>query len=462
MKTSSPFGPARSLGPTIASIAVCLAVSAGCSSPPMQPEHGPASTSAPLPPVTTTASTSAAVSSGTAAETNEPAPKASATSEEMATVAKGDTAFALALYAKAKEEPNTLISPASARIVLAMTFSGAKGATASQMAKTLAIPDDPKTHDAFGAILGQWQSWATSKEATSQGQPFTLRAVNRLFGQKGKVFQPAFLSLVSDKYGAPLEQLDFQAAADASRKHINQWVEDRTEKRIKDLLAPPHVTAGTRLVLVNALYFKADWQSPFEKSATQDADFFVTPQSKGRVPMMSRDGSFRYAETPDAQILEMPYRGAPVAMTIVLPRAKDGLGKIESALSPAGLDAWLTKLAPTTVRVHFPKFRVEWGKDLGPMLVALGMTDAFDGAKADFSGMTGTKELFIGAVVQKTFCEVDEKGTEAAAATAVVMAPGSAAPAAPAKDFLADHPFLFMIRDTKTGSLLFLGRFSKP
>lgn len=383
----------------------------------------------------------------------------------MAAAAKGDADFALALYAKVKGGQNVLFSPASARIALAMTYAGAKGATAEQMAKVLALPNDPKAHDAFGAILGQWQSWTTVKVPTSveePNQPFQLRVANRLFGQKGRPFSPAYLSLLTDKYGAPLEQIDFKAAPEPARKHINEWVEDHTEKRIKDLLPANSVKSDTKLVLVNALYFKADWVQKFEKTATRDADFFVAAGSKVKAPMMNKTDHYEYAETADAQVLQMRYVGAPVAMTIVLPRAKDGLAQLEASLTPAALADWTGKLKQERVNVSLPKFKVESTFQLAETLGQLGMTDALDAGKADFSGMDGTRELFIGAVIQKTFCNVDESGTEAAAATAVMMRAGGAAPTAPPKDFTADHPFLFMIRDTKTGSLLFIGRLVKP
>ena len=431
------------------SCALSLAFSAsapGCSSStPVKPEPATsaatATTSAkPAPAV----STAAAPSSTTAPAADSPAPKATASNAEMAAAAKGDTDFALSLYAKVKGDENVLLSPASARIALAMAYAGAKGATAEQMAKVLVIPNDPKTHDAFGATLGLWQSWASAKVPSAPeapNQPPTLRIANRLFGQKGRPFLPAYLTLVSDKYGAPLEQLDFKTAADQSRKHINQWVEDRTEKRIKDLLQPPAVTADTRLILVNALYFKADWQDKFEKNQTRDQEFFTTPDKKVKTPMMSQTASYRYAETTDAQALELGYLGAPLAMTFLLPKAKDGLSKLEASLTPAALGDILKKLGPERVQVTLPKLKIESSFSLGKALAALGMTDAFVFGKADFSGMDGTKELFISDVIQKTFCAVDEDGTEAAAATAVVARAGAGAPSAPPKAFLADHPF---------------------
>lgn len=453
----------RRLAPWALALSTCLGALSGCStSTPVQPDRQTSTT----PTGTSSAPTATATSSGapTAAMT-DPAPRATASEAEMAAAAKGDSEFAFALYGRVKGADNVLLSPASARIALAMTYAGAKGATAEQMARVLAIPDDPKTHDAFGAILGLWRSWATVQvpsDPQAPNEPFQLRVANRLFGQKGRPFLPAYLTLLKDKYGAPLEEVDFKSAPEPARQHINQWVEDRTEKRIKDLLPGGSVRSDTRLVLVNAIYFKADWLDKFEKSRTHDADFFVTPQDKVQAPTMVQTGQYRYAETDDAQVLELAYLGAPTAMTIVLPKAKDGLSKLEGSLSPAALEGWLAKLRPERVNVRLPKFKIESMFRLAEVLGAMGMTDALDPTKADFSGMDGTKELFVNEVIQKTFCAVDEDGTEAAAATAVMMRAGAAAPSEPPKDFIADHPFLFMIRDTKTGSILFLGRLAKP
>jgi serpin B len=451
----------RVVGAVVA-LGVGLATGCGSSTTPAGPEPAKPSSSQSA---GTTSAAPAASGTESPPPSSEPAPKATATPEKMAAAAKGDTEFALSLYARVKGEGNTLLSPASARLALAMAYAGAKGNTAEQMAKVLVIPNDPKVHEAFGAILGQWRSWAEAKIPSSPdnpAQPTTLRVANRLFGQKGRAFLPGFLSLLSDDYGAPLEQLDFRAAPDPSRVHINQWVEDRTEKRIKDLLPPGSIKVDTKLVIVNALYFKADWQSPFSKDQTKDEDFFPASGAAIKVPTMhERNHSAKYAETADAQLLELGYRGGPVAMTIVLPKAKDGLAKLENSLTPASVNDMLGKLAPADVKISLPKIKIESTLDLGKELPGMGMPDAFDATKADFSGIDGTREMLINGVVQKTFCAVDEKGTEAAAATAIMIGT-AAAPAQPPKEFTADHPFLFLIRDTQTGSLLFVGRVARP
>lgn len=453
----------RSLTPAL-SLALGLTALLGCGpATAVPPDHGnatPGTTAAP----TASASADPAPSAQPTAAPAPTAPASTATDAEIAAAAKGDAEFALALHGKVKGDGNMMFSPASARLALAMTYAGARGATAEQMAKVLAIPNEPNVHDAFGAIAGQWQAWGAvkaTKDPSGDTQPFTLRVANRLFGQQGRAFVPAYLTLVQDKYRAPLEQVDFKTAPEPGRVHINQWALDHTEKRIKDLLAPGTINASTRLVLVNALYFKADWLAKFTKGATKDAEFDSGAKARVKVPMMSNTDYFKYVESADAQVLEMGYRGAPVAMTVVLPRAKDGLAKLEAALTPAVLGGWLDKLATTQVHVQLPRFKIESSFELGKTLQELGMTDAFTAGKADFSGMDGSRDLVIGGVVQKTFCAVDEDGTEAAAATAVVMR-ATSAPMGPPKDFVADHPFLFLIRDTKTGSILFMGRVTKP
>lgn len=445
-------------------LAATLGALPGCgSSTPVQPDNQGATTA--KPPTTATATPTATATTPALPATSDPAPRVVATEAEMAAAAKGDLEFALALYGKIKGDGNTFVSPASARIALAMTYAGAKGTTAEQMARVLSLPNDPRAHDAFGAILGLWASWARVEVPSppdAPSQPFQLRVANRLFGQKNRPFLPSYLTLLTEKYAAPLEQVDFKAAPEPARQHINQWVEDRTEKRIQDLLPPGSVQPDTRLVLVNAIYFKADWLDKFEKQNTQDADFFVTPSDKVKVPMMRQTGQYRYAETDDAQVLELGYLGAPAAMIIVLPKAKDGLSRVETSLSPAALGDWLGKLHAERVNVRLPRFKIESTFRLSGVLASMGMTDALDPRKADFSGMDGTRELFVGEVIQKTFCAVDEAGTEAAAATAVMMRMGAHVPNDPPKDFVADHPFLFMIRDNKTGSILFMGRLAKP
>jgi serpin B len=262
--------------------------------------------------------------------------------------------------------------------------------------------------------------------------------------------------------------MDFIGAADAERARINAWVEAQTEQRIRNLLQPPHVTSATRLVLVNAVYFLGKWLHQFEGWATRDAIFHV-PGNAASVPTMHQVESFRYAEDARVQVLEMPYEGGDLAMTIALPRARDGLPAVEAALDEATLGRWATALAARDVDVYLPRFEIRDAEiPLTEMLRAMGMSLAFDTTHADFTGIangpTANERVAISAVVHRAFVKVDEEGTEAAAATAVAMVAGAAPPqnVEPPVVFRADHPFLFMIRDVRSGAVLFLGRMEDP
>lgn len=364
-------------------------------------------------------------------------------------VAEGEQAFATRLYGKLPHDTNLFASPTSIRLALAMTYGGAKGETAKQMERVLALQGTPQsTHDGFAAELRDLQ-----KEK--------VRVVNQLWGQKGRAFRSDYLSLLQRNYAAPIVELDFRSDPEKSRATINASVDDRTEHRIKDLLGPRMVAKETQLVLTNAVYFKASWQETFEESATVDAPFFVTPARTTTARLMSTTHGFRYGKTSDAQVLELPYASGDMSMMIVLPSEKDGLAKLERSMGDASIATWARSLSSTKVNVKLPRFGMTSSFSLGQTLGALGMPLAFQSGGADFSGMDGTKDLFIGEVVHKAFVAVDEKGTEAAAATAVVMKPGAAMePAAPV-DFLADHPFIFFIRDTR-GTVLFMGRVVDP
>lgn len=264
---------------------------------------------------------------------------------------------------------------------------------------------------------------------------------------------------MKETYGVSITPVDYADAPGEACKTINEWVESQTAEKIKDLIKESDLTPPPALVLVNAIYFKGDWESQFKKDQTRESDFTVPNGGTTKVPLMHQTGDFGYKATGNMQILELPYTGKSLSMVVLLPRAADGLNEIENTLTPGNLRAWLSGLATQRVNVAFPKFRIEWGvKDLKPTLKALGMKTAFIWRQADFSGMDGTMSLFIGAVLHKAFVDVNEAGTEAAAATAVIMPRGMAH----FPDFRADHPFLFLIRDNATGSILFLGRVTNP
>ena len=396
-------------------------------------------------------------------EGEAPPPQDAAPADQVQ-VAEGCNRFAFDLYARLKgAEGNLFLSPYSISTALAMTYAGARGETADQMAKVLCLPASGEAvHGAYGALQ-------KDLNAAGEGGAFELVVANRLWGQKGFAFLPDFLALLEARYGAGLEPLDFAGATEAARQTINAWIEKQTRDKIKDLIKPGILDAATRLVLTNAIYFKGKWAEEFDKKATQDEDFFLTPEKKVAAPLMHRTADFGYLESDDLQALELPYqvargdshgRGDRLAMVVLLPTAKDGLAALEASLSADKVAEWVSKLNRREVRVALPRFKTTAEFSLAQVLAAMGMQDAFDASRADFSGMTGAKDLFISAVVHKAFVDTNEEGTEAAAATAVVMTL-SAMPEPPPV-FRADHPFLFLIRDTKTGAILFLGRIADP
>jgi serpin B len=368
-------------------------------------------------------------------------------------VVQGNNAFALALYAKLREEEkdNLFVSPYSISTALAMTYAGAKGETAAEMAEVLhfTVPQE-QLHPAFAAL-------AAKLHGDIKKEGYQLRIANRLWGQAGSHFLPAFLQTTRDCYRAELAQVDFARSTEAVRKTINTWIEEKTEKKIKDLIARGVLSPTTQLVLTNAIYFKGDWQRKFEAKSTRDAPFLLTPQKKVMAPMMRQTGRFAYGVAGEVQVLELPYVGKDLSMLVLLPKKIDGLADLEKKLSVKALAAWTSDLREQKVKVELPKFKMTSSFRLEKVLRSMGMPLAFSG-EADFSGMTGKRELFISAVIHKAFVDVNEEGTEAAAATAVVMR----APSPPNPTFRADHPFLFLIRDNRTESILFLGRMMNP
>lgn len=369
---------------------------------------------------------------------------------------RGNTEFAVNLYSQLRTQPgNLFLSPHSISTALAMTSAGAAGNTAAQMAATLHLPKEGDVHAAFAGL-------EAGLRAIQEKGGVKMSTANSLWPDKASTFLPAFLDLCRTHYGADITPQDFRGAPEAARKTINDWVADRTAGRIQDLLAPGVIDALTRMVLVNAIYFKGDWAVRFDPAKTEPATFF-TVEGDRAIPLMHRRGSIRHAATDTLQLVELPYAGNDLSMLVLLPRERDGLPALEAALTADQLTEWTKALRPRDVKLWLPRFKVEAQFLLKPTLAALGMGDAFDADKADFSGMNGRKDLFIGAVVHKAFVEVNEAGTEAAAATAVVMQTRSAVrPADEPAEFRADHPFLFFLRDMRTGAILFAGRLTTP
>jgi serpin B len=382
-------------------------------------------------------------------------------------------AFALDLYERLSEkEGNLFFSPASIQTALAMAYAGAEEQTATQMANVLHFENAGQAvHSEFKSLLQQLNKPRMIKyykEVDGEIKPaekpaYELVIANALWGQQGYPWIQAFLDLAASNYGAGLREVDFAQNPEAARMTINRWVETKTQDRIKDLIARGAISPMMRLILTNAIYFKAAWANKFSDQATWDMPFQVSASNRIPVSMMARKDDFQYLETESFQALEMPYEANELAMVVFLPTAVDGLGDFENSLTSEKLDAWIKDFRREEVDVFFPKFTFTSSFSLSGILAAMGMQDTFSPDSADFSGMTTAERIFISDVIHKAFVAVDEEGTTAAAATAVMMA-GSAMPV-PKPDpkvFKADHPFLFCIRHNPTGKILFMGRFSTP
>ena len=378
---------------------------------------------------------------------------------DVTALVRGNTQFALDLYGRLSrmaEGENLFLSPWSISASLGMTCGGARGNTAAQMRQVLHFElERERLHPAFGGLTA-------GLKPSGEDAGYELHVANALWGQEGVPFRDEYLDLVSKNYGAGLRQLNFAGNPDGSRRTINAWVEEQTRDKIKELLHRPDVTPLTVLVLTNAIYFKGDWASQFDKDRTAPAPFHCAAGKKVNVPMMFQKGKFRYRDAGDVQVLEMPYAGEELSMVLLLPKDVNGLPALERSLSPRKLSEWTRALHEREVHVYVPTFKATSRFELGDVLQEMGMTDAFTGGKADFSGMSPSAReegWYMSKVIHKAFVDVNEEGTEAAAATAVVVE--RMAVSVPTV-FLADHPFLFLIRDVRTDSILFMGRLATP
>lgn len=377
-------------------------------------------------------------------------------------LAAGNRAFALDLYHRLEtREGNLFYSPYSISAAVAMTYAGAEGKTAEEMADVfhfLMVED--RLHPAFNALDLYLESLAEQEIPEDMGEAFQLNIANAIWGQKDYHFESDFLDTLAANYGAGLRLLDYVLEPEKSRIKINDWVSDQTKERIHDLIPQGAINSDTRLVLSNAIYFKATWLEPFEESLTEDGFFYGLDGQEITTPMMSlgSDARFPYYQGEDFQAVELPYLGGQVSMLVLMPEQGEFFG-FEEGLNAEILDQITGNLAYQPMYLNFPKFEFETEISLANILAEMGMPSAFSDA-ADFSGMTGTRDLFISDVFHKAFVSVDEEGTEAAAATAVLMALTSA-PENPIQ-LVVDRPFLFLIRDTQTNSILFMGRVVKP
>jgi serpin B len=373
-------------------------------------------------------------------------------------VSVGNARFASDLYGQLAADPhyagkNLFFSPYSISSALAITSEGARGKTADEIRAVLHLPaDDALRREGFAAI---------DACLNTGDENYTLRTANALWAEKTHLFLPEYVDVARRWYGADAINLDFINDPEGSRATINRWVEEKTEEKIPDLLPRGSIDALTRLVITNAIYFKGTWADQFDPEKTREEEFRIGPGEVVTVQMMQRaDTTYGYSETDTLQVLEMPYAhgsGSELSMLILLPK-EDNLTAAEEALG--AIDDLRQPLGKQRVDVFFPKFTLDVGYSLPEMLAEMGMPTAFtDGA--DFSGMDGTRDLSISDVVHKAFVDVNEEGTEAAAATGVVVGPMSAPPAA-VPVFRADHPFVFLIVEKDSSTILFMGRVTNP
>jgi serine protease inhibitor len=374
-------------------------------------------------------------------------------------IAKNNNQFALDLYAKLRgADGNLFFSPYSISTALAMTRAGARGETAAEMDQTLhfTLPGE-QLQQAFGALVKE-----VNGDPTDAKRGYQLSTANALWGQKGFGFKADFLKLVNNNYGAGLNEVDFKNATEQARGVINAWVEKETHDKIQDLLHQGDLTPDTRLVLTNAIYFKGDWASPFQKEQTKQEPFHLSADRKADAPLMHQTEEYGYLDGRSFHALELPYSGKNLTMVVLLPKKVDGLADFEKDFTADKLAAWIGKLRKQKVIVALPKFKTTQRISLAPTLSEMGMKQAFT-AGADFSGMGGDPgDLGLSDVIHKAFIDVNEEGTEAAAATAVIVAGTAAVRVEPTPVFRADHPFVFLIRDTRSDSILFLGRIVDP
>jgi serpin B len=378
---------------------------------------------------------------------------------EQALLVEGNSAFAFELYQALREqEGNLFYSPHSISVALAMTYAGARNETAQQMADTLNfILEQERLHPAFNWLDAELASRGEGAQGKDD-KGFRLNIVNAIWGQKDYEFLTAFLDVLAENYGAGLRILDFMNEAEKSRLTINEWVSDQTEGRIKDLIPQGAIDALTRLVLTNAIYFNAAWEDPFDEDMTADGPFHLLDGGQVTVPMMKQTESFGYTERDGYQAVELQYDGNELSMVILLPEAGN-FQVFEEGLQSQQVGDIINSLQSTGVALTMPKFEFDSEFSLADTLAGMGMPIAFSG-DADFSGMTGTLNLHISEVIHKAFVSVDEAGTEAAAATAVIM-PESGPPELPV-EVTIDRPFIFLIRDIETGAILFVGRVMNP
>jgi len=376
---------------------------------------------------------------------------------DLKPVVDGNTQFALELYAKLRDgEGNLFFSPYSISSALAIAYAGAGGATEQQMADVMHFPlDQDECHTQMAKIRR-----ALARDGKRRGTE--LRIANGLWPQKGQPLDRSYLRLVQGKHAASVDYVDYRMGAGRARDRINAWIERNTEHLIKNALGASDVTPDTRLIIANTIYFKGEWARRFEKALTTPGPFWISENESVDTSMMEQKNEFLLADADLLQVLELPYKAHDMSMLVFLPKARGGLAELEAQLTPENLAGWLGGLEWHTVDVRLPKLKMESRLPLRGTLTAMGMADVFAPGAADFSGITRESMFFIMAVQHAAVVEVDEAGTVAAAATTTHggCAPATVTP--PPATFHADHPFVFLIRDNRTGTVLFLGRVVDP
>ncbi|MCK5000924.1 MAG: hypothetical protein KAS23_15385 [Anaerohalosphaera sp.] len=383
---------------------------------------------------------------------NDRKSKAVDPAKDIESVVQGNSKFAFDLYAKLaadkKLDGNMFFSPYSISTALGMTWAGTRGDTETKFADTMHYPlPQVRQHSVFAILEKQLNTGGANSG-------YQLSVANSLWGQIGEPFRKDFLELTNKYYGAGIRELDFTSSesAEKARQIINGWVEKKTKDKIKELIAEGLVDDAI-LVLTNAIYFKGDWNIQFDKKNTKDRPFNISPDEKAQVQMMYLKDDFKYWGDKQLQVIELPYKGEHLSMIVLLPKEIDGIDKLEKQLTVDNLNGWLGNLRKQEVSILLPKFKITWGTiELVNILKEMGLP-----LKGDYTGISDDAKLYISNILHKAFVAVDEKGTEAAAATAVVMKRTSMGPV-----FRADRPFVFMIRDNRSGSLLFMGRVTNP
>jgi serine protease inhibitor len=378
-----------------------------------------------------------------------------AAGDEEAPLSKRNAEFAIAMYKNiAGGEDNVFFSPYSLSAALAMTYAGARGNTQTEMAEVLRL-------NGLGSVVHASFALLHSKmEAIGEEEEIELTSASSLWPQEGYPFLDKYLDLVTDYYGAAVTPVDYSEAPEAARAKINQWAEAETGGRIENLIPEGYLDRSSRLVLADALYFKGSWENRFDEAETVEAPFYKASGDTISVPMMTTTSDALYRYYSLAQVLMIPYAGRDVSLVVMLPHENVSLGDFEKMLGADEISRWIAGLDLKEVMVSLPRFKMKTFYDMGGTLARMGMKDAFDPGKADFRGMDGeAHSLFLSAVLQGSYIEVNEEGTEAAAATGITMKRISAGMPV---EFRADRPFVFLIWQSDAESILFMGRVVDP